>query len=43
MLENKNHRCLVPSWIWESVGSLGGLDNVEYGNLILLKKDIFEY
>ena len=29
-MENKYHRCLVLSRIWESVGRLRGLDNVEY-------------
>ena len=28
----KNHLSLVPSRIWENLGRLGGLDNVEYGN-----------
>ena len=32
----KNHCCLVTSWILENVGSLGGLDNLEYGTNVKL-------
>ena len=39
-LKNKNHCCLVPSRIWESVGRLGGLDNFEYGSQIHLKNKV---
>ena len=42
-LKIKNHRCLVPSRIWASVGHLGGLDNVEYGNNLYNKQIYFQY
>ena len=41
ILKNKNHSCLVSSLILENFVRLGGLDNVEYGILLLIYQCAF--